>query len=65
MMERDHGIRLWQLVALLAAAAAVAIATTASVQHERYTRARKLGVSVVALSNPERLMRRLRAAGGL
>ena len=49
----------------VATAAAAVVVTLASVQRERLTRARKLGVSVLALSNPDRLMKRLRRSGGL
>lgn len=63
-MERGYRFRPWHLAALLTAAAAVSLAAT-QVQRERLARAKKLGVSVVALSNPDRLMRRLRSSGGL
>ena len=63
-MDRGYRFRVWHLAAVATAAAAVVV-TLASVQRERLTRARKLGVSVLALSNPDRLMKRLRRSGGL
>ncbi len=63
-MGRAYRFRTWHLAALLTATAAVGLAA-ATAHRERYARARKLGVSVVALTNPERLLKRLRIAGGL
>ena len=63
-MDRGYRFRPWHLAALLTAAAAVGV-TASQVQRDRLARARRLGVSVIALTNPDRLMKRLRSAGGL
>jgi hypothetical protein len=63
-MDKAGRIRIWQVAAVVTAAAAVLVALTA-IQRERLSRARRLGVSVLALSNPDRLMKRLRRTGGL
>jgi ABC-type sugar transport system substrate-binding protein len=63
-MDQGYRFRTWHLAALATAALAVVVAA-ATVQRERLARAQRLGVSVLALSNPDRLMRRLRRAGGL
>ena len=63
-MDMAFRFRTWHLAALATALLAVGV-TAASVQRDRYLRAKRLGVSVLALTNPDRLMRRLRAAGGL
>ena len=63
-MDKAYRFRAWHLAALVTAAAAVFV-TAASVQRDRLTRARRLGVSVLALTNPDRLMKRLRSSGGL
>jgi hypothetical protein len=61
-MDRDHPIWNWRIAALLGAAVAVAFAA-GTVHRGRYVRARRLGVSVIALTNPERLLKKLRSAG--
>jgi hypothetical protein len=63
-MDKAYRFRPWHLAALATAVAAVFV-TAASVQRERLARARRLGVSVLALTNPDRLMKRLRNSGGL
>jgi hypothetical protein len=63
-MDRNYRFRPWHLAALLTAAAALGLAAN-TMQRERLARAKKLGVSVIALSNPDRLMKRLRSSGGL
>ena len=63
-MDRTYRFRPWHLAALAAAATAVVV-TAASVQRRRLARARRLGVSILALTNPDRLMKRLRNSGGL
>jgi ABC-type sugar transport system substrate-binding protein len=67
-MTRDDLQTYWRLAALLTAMAVGAAALSmaaASAQRDRHARAKKLGVSIIALSNPDRLMSRLRNAGGL
>ena len=63
-MDRTYRLRPWHLAALVTAALAVGLTAT-QVQRDRLARAKRLGVSVIALSNPDRLMRRLRSSGGL
>ena len=67
-MTRDDRLTYWRLAAFLTAAAVGAAALSmaaASAQRDRHARAKKLGVSIMALSNPDRLMSRLRSSGGL
>lgn len=63
-MDKAHRFRAWRLAALAGAAAAVFV-TVASLRRGQLARARRLGVSVLALTNPDRLMKRLRSSGGL
>jgi hypothetical protein len=39
--------------------------TATQVERGRLARAKRLGVSVIALTNPDRLLKRLRSSGGL
>ena len=63
-MDKLFRVRIWQIAALATAVAALGMAA-ASVQRERSAKARRLGVSIIALTNPDRLMKRLRVSGGL
>lgn len=64
MQQTDYRLRFWHLAAIAAAATAVGL-TAVQVQRERYAKAKRLGVSIAALSNPDRMMSRLRAGGAL
>jgi hypothetical protein len=63
-MDRDdHPFWNWRLAALLTAAVAVTLAAASVQRGVVHARARRLGVSAMALTNPERLLRKLRSAG--
>lgn len=63
-MDKLFRVRIWQFAAVATAMVALGVAA-ASVQRERSAKAKRLGVSIIALSNPDRLMKRLRVSGGL